>query len=370
MCAALADDASALKQTTPMLRQLATLVGEQARPAEVGRVVQLIQTLPDPASQFAMLRSLGEGLRKVNKPLASASEVVPPIVERAESVAADAEAPEAVRVEAIQLLALVPPTEANRVLVALLGSDQPVTIQTAALRTIDQFADAMPVGELLRRWESLPPRVRNEALAALLKRPERSIALLNAIRAGVMKPGDLSSTQIKSLLAHPHDPVRALATEVLEQSVKSREDVLKAFMPALELKGDPEKGRALYLERCASCHRAENQGHALGPDFVTVKTTGKEKILTSILDPNREVQPNYVSYEIETKAGDSLLGIITSDTESGVTLRQAYGVETNVPRSDIKRMKSQGQTLMPENLEENLTPQAFADLLEYVTRAN
>jgi len=40
---------------------------------------------------------------------------------------------------------------------------------------------------------------------------------------------------------------------------------------------------------------------ALGPDLVTVKNTGKEKLLVNIIDPNREVRPEFASYIIENE---------------------------------------------------------------------
>ena len=39
-------------------------------------------------------------------------------------------------------------------------------------------------------------------------------------------------------------------------------------------------------------------------------------------------------------------------------------------RSKLKSMQSQGQSLMPEGLEQGLTPQDFANLLEYIATAD
>ena len=38
------------------------------------------------------------------------------------------------------------------------------------------------------------------------------------------------------------------------------------------------------------------------------------KLLTGIIDPNREVAPNYLNYVIDTKDGDSLMGLIVNDS--------------------------------------------------------
>jgi putative heme-binding domain-containing protein len=138
-------------------------------------------------------------------------------------------------------------------------------------------------------------------------------------------------------------------------------------LPALRLAGDKVNGQKIYLERCASCHRLGNAGHALGPDLATVKTAGKEKLLVNILDPNREVAPNYLAYLVETKDGQSLVGLIANETATSLTLRQAFGQESVLLRSNLQRFESQKLSLMPEGLDAGLSPQGMADLLEFIT---
>ena len=145
-----------------------------------------------------------------------------------------------------------------------------------------------------------------------------------------------------------------------------REDVVKAFLPALQLRGNPAGGEKIYQQRCATCHRLGSQGHAVGPDLRTVKTAGKETLLVNILDPNREVAPRYLSYSLETKAGENFSGLIMSESSSSVTLRGPNETETTVFRSQIARLQASGQSLMPEGLELGLSAQDMADLIEYL----
>ena len=148
-----------------------------------------------------------------------------------------------------------------------------------------------------------------------------------------------------------------------------REQVIDSFRLALDLKGDAARGRTVYLERCASCHRSGKDGFQAGPDLVSVKNSGKEKLLINILDPSREVPPQYLAYSIETKEGETLSGIISAETGANVTLLQPNGKSTPLPRSTIKRLESQRQSLMPEGLEAGLSAQQMADLLEYISTA-
>src|SRR5207244_520436 len=177
--------------------------------------------------------------------------------------------------------------------------------------------------ELARHWNLLTPRVRAEALRVLLARPDRANALLQAIESGAIHSSALDSTQIKFLLNHRDNSVRRLAAKVLAaKPASTRQQAIDAFMPALSLKGDPAHGHKIYQERCVSCHRLGGEGSALGPDLVTVKNTGKEKILVNVLDPNREVRPEFVSFAVETKDDETFIGLIVNETASTITLRQ------------------------------------------------
>jgi len=195
--------------------------------------------------------------------------------------------------------------------------------------------------------------------------------VLNAIAAGTMQPTDLTTAQLKFLRGHHDADVHKLAAKVLANfKEKKRQDVIDAYQPALSLVGDAAKGKEIYLQRCSSCHRLGGAGYQLGPDLVTVKNTGKDKMLVNILDPNREVAPAYIAFTIETKDDESLVGIIANETTSSITVRQAFGKDTTLMRSKLKSMQSQGQSLMPEGLEQDLKAQDFANLLEYITTAD
>jgi putative heme-binding domain-containing protein len=100
-----------------------------------------------------------------------------------------------------------------------------------------------------------------------------------------------------------------------------------------------------------------------------VKSAGKEKTLANILDPNREVAPHYIAFEIETKDGESTIGLIADETTSTITVAQAYGKREVIPRVQMKSMRSLSQSLMPEGLEQGLSPQDVANLLEYISTA-
>lgn len=366
-----ANDAD-LRQTEgggQLLRQLATLIGARNKADEVAVVTELIaagsqsnDTLP---LAMAGARALREGQRRAGAKPADVGE----LIGRAKSIAADEKAEEAVRVEAIGLLGTTTFAEAGKSLTALLEPRQAQGVQSAAIAALGRFTEPDVAAALVKRIGQLSPRLRSEAIAVLIARPERAMALLNGIAHGDVRASELASTQATFLRHHKDARVAALAAKVLGPAPAARDDVIKAFQPALQLTGDAVKGKLVYEQRCISCHRLAGEGSPVGPDLTTVRAGGKEKMLINILDPNREVAPNYLAYVVETKGGDSLTGIIVNETGGSLTVRQPFGKETVVLRSEVKRIEGQKLSLMPEGLEAGWTPQDLADLLEFVSTA-
>jgi putative membrane-bound dehydrogenase-like protein len=353
-----------------LLRQLVRLVGAARRNSEVAQVIDFIGKVEDLGLSFSLVRALHEGLRKSGATFAGVDRNLKSIIARAGATATDGKAAEATRIPAIQLLGVTSFADSGERLLGLLGHNESQSIQLAVLTTLGRFQEPQVGPELVKRWDSLTPRLRSEALAVLLARPDRATVLLKAVEAGAIRTSVLNTSQEKFLRNHRDKRVRDLAAKALgAEPASSRQQIIDAFTPALSLKGDATHGKKIYEERCFSCHRLGGEGHALGPDLVTVKNAGREKLLVNILDPNREVRPEYVSYVIETKDDESVIGLIAAESGAAVTVRQAFGKEDVVSRANIKKMQSQGQSLMPEGLEAGLAPQDLADLLEWIETA-
>jgi putative membrane-bound dehydrogenase-like protein len=347
--------------------RLAEIIGARGFGDEIAGVIEVAAEQKDSARMMTLAKSLGAGLHKAGIPLEAEKGQL--ILERAEALANDVTADPPTRAAAIAVLGYVAWDHYATTLLPLLDPRQGQEVQVAALTALEQLDRGQLAGEILKRWEAMTPRLRELAVGAMVKRPARARALLEAIQTGKVRRGDLSGSQASALRQSSDKAVKELAAKVLIAPAGKRDDVVKAFASALDQQGSAKHGHEIYLAKCASCHRLAGEGTALGPDLETVKNTGKEKMLTNILDPNREVAPNYTAYVVETKDGDSQIGIIASETASSVTLRMALGMEVVLPRDTIKSMRSAGLSMMPEGLEEGMKPQDLADLIEFVITA-
>jgi putative heme-binding domain-containing protein len=221
---------------------------------------------------------------------------------------------------------------------------------------------------MLKAWPDFGAKSKTAALEALLARDDRALALLNAMSdAQGPKPSDLSAAQVQALAKHKNEQIVALAKTALASVIPpSRESVVATFKPALNLIGDVASGATHYQSRCLACHVADGQGMPVGPDLVTVKTKGREGILSAILEPHKEVASQFIAYTVNTKDGQTVSGIVTQDDASGMTLKMMGGAEVTLQRANIQGSSSTGQSLMPEGLETGMTPQDMADLLAYI----
>jgi len=148
-----------------------------------------------------------------------------------------------------------------------------------------------------------------------------------------------------------------------------REQVVKRFMPALALEGKPGHGLELARNLCFPCHVWRGQGRRVGPDLTSLASKSPEALLVDILDPSRQVTPDAQSYEVVMTNGETVAGLIASESDTRITLRHGGGPDISVARAWVVSMRASGRSLMPEGLEAGLTIQDFADLLGFLLRA-
>ncbi len=357
-----------------LTQKLARQIGFQNRPNQIAAVLSVLtDPKQSPNLTYSLLRGLSKGLTEAGSTLANTlkSDQVKAIFARlirdARAVALDRKRPASQRVSSIQTLALAPWKQIKTDIGALLSPDQPASIQLASIRAMSRFKSPQPASLILDTWPGLTPTARSEAIEFLLSHPHRTSALLTRIEAGKFNLSALDASRRLQLTAHPDKAVAARAKKVItNEAVKPREQVIKAYLPALNLKANPKRGKTQFIAICSACHRAGNVGRDLGPNLAAMAARGPQAILINILDPNREVNPQFVNYIITLKSSQILTGMITSESDTAVTLVRAAGVTQTILRAKIKSIRSTGLSLMPAGLEAALKPQDVADLIAFI----
>ena len=138
------------------------------------------------------------------------------------------------------------------------------------------------------------------------------------------------------------------------------------YQSALERVGDARTGAALFARHCLTCHQMQGKGSRVGPELSGIASRPKLALLEDILNPGKDVSPDFVNFVVVTKQGQVFTGLLVADTSALVRLRGPQGAEETVLRSDIEELRPNHQSLMPEGLEQALTPQDVSHLLEFL----
>src|SRR5262249_51935710 len=160
------------------------------------------------------------------------------------------------RLAAVGLLAHASWATAGPALEKLLAEEPAQEVRLAAVRALSAHSRPEVAKGLLRGWRSLTPAVRREGTGGVLRQPDGGQALLDAVEAGGVKPGDLDPLRARQLAQQPRADLRARALRLLRDSLPAdRKEVLAKYQEALKLKGDLKKGKLVFEKNCATCHR-------------------------------------------------------------------------------------------------------------------
>ena len=109
--------------------------------------------------------------------------------------------------------------------------------------------------------------------------------------------------------------------------------------PEVVKPGNAANGAKFFTQNCAQCHRFKNEGAEFAPNLTGMGAHGPEDLLVHILDPNRVVEPNFLSVSIETKDDLSYDGIVLRENNSVVVLRNQTA-ETEIRKDNIASRRS------------------------------
>jgi putative membrane-bound dehydrogenase-like protein len=274
-----------------------------------------------------------------------------------------------VRAAAVALLAEGANAADREILLGLVAPGTPPELQQVAVRHFVRMAGSNAAAALLApaRWRACTPALQETILGAVFARSESLPGLLQALETGVLPLGTISSTRREQLLKHKEEAIRRRAQALFQHVTES--DRMKAFREAqacLTLQPLPANGREIFKRSCASCHRLDREGTAVGPDLFGIRNQPKETILLHLIVPEYEIAPAFANYLLETRDGRTLSGLIAAETPVSVTLRQAQGIEETILRRDLVSLTASPLSLMPQELEKGLSLQDLADLLAYL----
>jgi putative membrane-bound dehydrogenase-like protein len=290
------------------------------------------------------------------------------------ATARDASIADARRIAAAQQLIELKPSD-EPVVKKLLDLIDPRTSPELAAGLIEAVSSSQsPVAgkDLVEILPRLAPSVRAQVLRALLGRSDWSPALVEAFEQDKARISELALDQKQALAAHPNRGVAARAKRLLAQGGglpdPDRQKVIDQLSAQVSDGGDGARGKVVFQQQCAKCHRHGSEGAQVGPDLTGTAALPRDELLIHILDPSRSVEGNYVQYTVATTAGRVINGILASETKTTVELLDSEGKRQTILRQDIDEMVASKKSLMPEGFEKQVSPAQLNDLLAFLTQ--
>jgi len=245
-------------------------------------------------------------------------------------------------------------------------------LRGAAIRALAQFDDVLTPDALIGAYRKLSEAHQRDARNALATRASFAQPLLQAVEAGKIPKTDLTADVIQQLRNLKSPEVDALLKKVWGVARDSDADKQKEIAKYRDIfraggsqPGDASRGRAVFNKVCTQCHTLFGAGGKVGPDLTGSNRSDLEYILQNMVDPNAVVPNDYLSWDIETKDNRMLTGLITSQTETAVTVATANETLT-LARSEIDTMQQNRLSMMPDGLLLPLSDQEVRDLIIYL----
>ena len=295
---------------------------------------------------------------------------VPAVAERLAQSLSLATASDADRIDAARRLVAIQDNKASvTTILSQIGILSTPSLANGLIGTLSTSRIPETAPAVVGRWAELSPAMRRSATALLLRRKEWALGLLSAVESGTLVAGDLSRDHWSQLTGHA-DPAVSAKARSLQQSSSPKssaamQTLITQLQPVVLKAGKADHGQEVFEKNCIACHAMGGKGGRIGPELTGIGARPKAEILTEILDPNRSVEANYKLWTVTQKDGESLSGRLDAETATSVEILDTAGTKHVIQRSNIAKLESSGQSIMPGGFEQ-LPPQDLTDLLEYM----
>ena len=361
------------------------LVQRYAAEGDLELVAKFMANAPDDARRQRLLMAVGEAYkgrklertpRTLRDEIAKVSGNVPLKLRlgmgNAEDVKAgirlaeDDAADKSQRIEMIEALGNM--SMATDALLRLATTDRSHSVRKAALQALQNFDEPRVGRDLLAAYPQLQKEesVRARALDLLSRRPEWSRQLMAAIDAQTVKREEVPFDAIQRIRLHDD----AAATKIwgaVRQSSQEKERRMREVAALLsDPHGDAIRGKQLFAQACATCHKLHGEGASLAPDLTGYERDNLQFWLLAIIDPSAGIREEYTNFELETKDDLLLTGFITERGANSVTIEDGEQGRVAIPKVRIKSLKASAISRMPEGLLDTLSERQIQDLFAYL----
>lgn len=229
-----------------------------------------------------------------------------------------------------------------------------------------QAAYQMLISILPKKDEN--PNLTRQILRSFCASKKGANSLLNLNKEGKLSTEQQSyASQLLSLV--PWKDVRENAQKELPP-VTSTGSIGLTIKDLKDFPADPVLGEKVFtnpVSGCLRCHVVGNQGVQFGPELTQIgDKLPSEALLESIQNPSAGIAFGFEAWEIELDTTEFLYGIIVSETDDFLILRDTLGTDQKILKESIITKSKSQTSAMPEGLPQLISPSDMAHLIEYL----
>jgi putative heme-binding domain-containing protein len=273
------------------------------------------------------------------------------------------------RRQALASLIAVPNPSLRSEMLALL--DDP-DVADLALRGLAYFDDVDVADQILARYDALNAEQQQTAVATLAAHASSALALVAALESGTISREDVSAYVARQLLEFDNAELSRRLQDAWGQvraSSADRRQRLESYATELTTdalaSADASRGRALFQQHCAKCHKLFGEGASIGPDLTGAQRHSVEYLLGNLVDPSAAVPREYRMHTVLTTDGRLINGVMPAENERTITL-QTPTERIVIDRADIEELQPSNVSMMPEGLLDQMTPEQRRDLFAWL----
>lgn len=247
-------------------------------------------------------------------------------------------------------------------------------VRSACLKGLAAYDDPATPEAILAVYGSLDGTERRDALNTLASRPAYARALVEAVASGSIPRSQLTADLVRQLrslkdavLAGRLTEIWGVMQETSPDMTAEVERVKRLYWAGGSQPGDASRGRVVFNQICAQCHRLFDTGGEVGPDITGANRGDLDYLLQNILFPNAVIPNEYRATTVETRDGRTLTGVVKTRDANGLRLQTANELVT-VTEVETAGVEQGDLSMMPEGLLAPLQDQQMRDLLYYLGR--
>ena len=214
------------------------------------------------------------------------------------------------------------------------------------------------------------PDLRKQAVRSLAHTSEGAAALVRLAQEDKLAT-DLKLTASSELSRVRWPEIRAEAAKLLPPPQGKNAESLPPLAELVKMSGDPARGAGVFANPtvgCMTCHQVKGQGVDFGPNLSEVGSKlGKDALYEAILEPSAGISFGFETWQVQLKSGDEAYGLIVSETAEELAMKAIGAIVTRYKKSEITRREQLKLSIMPAGLQQAMTTQELADLVEYLS---